>query len=253
VPDIEFSLQGDVAEIVLSRPVALNALRPSTASQLIAALGRLAAGREVRAVLLRGEGRAFCAGGDIVEMASASNPQEYLDELVRAMNVVIETIVTLPVIVVAAVHGSVAGGGIGLMLSADIVVADSDTTFVPAYGAVALTPDCGVTALLPAAIGYPRALNFLVGASAMSAERALDWGMISQVCAPGEAGEVAMQIASEIARQPQDIAGVTKRMLRSQVPQLSISLEREARNIVQSSGSATARQRIGAFASSSRD
>jgi 2-(1,2-epoxy-1,2-dihydrophenyl)acetyl-CoA isomerase len=253
VPDIELSLHGDVAEIVLSRPDALNALRLSTATELIVALDRIAADRDVRVVLLRGQGRAFCAGGDIVEMASAPNTQEYLDELVRAMNVVIATIVQLPVIVVAAVHGSVAGGGIGLMLSTDIVVADSDTTFVPAYGAVALTPDCGVTALLPAAIGYPRALNFLVGASRLSAERALDWGMISQVCAPGEAGEVGLQIASGIARQPRDIAGITKRMLRSQVPQLASALEREALNIVQSSGTATARHLIGAFASSSVD
>jgi 2-(1,2-epoxy-1,2-dihydrophenyl)acetyl-CoA isomerase len=248
--DITLSVTGNVAEIVLTRPIALNALRLTMATELVEALERVAADRDVRAVVLRGDGRAFCAGGDIVEMASAPDPQKYLEDLVGAMNVVIQTIVELPIVVVAAVHGSVAGGGVGLMLAADIIVADSNTTFLPAYGKVALTPDCGVTALLPAAVGYPRALSFLVATSELTADSALSWGMISRVCEVGGASAVGMQIASEIARQPAHVSGATKQLLRMQFPHLSAALEREAVTIVHSSGSTEARHLIGAFASS---
>jgi 2-(1,2-epoxy-1,2-dihydrophenyl)acetyl-CoA isomerase len=233
--------------ITLDRPDVSNALDLQAAEAFGAAV-RAASDDSVRAILLSGTGKRFCAGGDVASMADASDRAAYLLELATALEGHLRRLSELDKPIVAAVQGAVAGAGLAFVLNADLVVAAESTKFVMAYSGVGLTPDCGVSYLLPRAIGQQRALELALTGRVLTAPEARDWGLVTELAADGAAGTRGRELAKRLADEPTFALGQAKRLIRNS---WRVSREDnardEARTISQAVTTDDARQRIAAF------
>jgi len=211
-----------VLTVTLNRPAALNALDASV-RELLAAAWRQAAQPEVRAVLLTGAGRGFCAGQDLAE-------RPVPDGLRHAYNPVILGLAALDKPVVAAVNGVAAGAGLSLACAADIRIVAEGARFVPAFSRLGLAPDAGCSYYLPRLIGYGRALSWLATGEPMTSARALAVGLADEVVADDSVLAVASDLARRLAAVPGAAAPLTKRLLAgSGSASLAEQLEAEAR------------------------
>jgi 2-(1,2-epoxy-1,2-dihydrophenyl)acetyl-CoA isomerase len=244
VPTVRFDVADRVATITLDRPDAANAITPELAADFHAGVRRLSEDELPGVIVLAAEGRIFCAGGDVRGMAQALDRGRYLADLAGTMHEALIALRALPVPIVASVQGPVAGAGLGLVLAADLVIAAETARFVAAYSAIGLSPDCGVTALLPSTIGPRRAADLVVRNRKLDAATALEWGLVSEVCAPADLVERTRVIAAEIAAVPGTTAGESARLLRQ--PYHS-QLDEEARTISRLGATPVAEALIRAF------
>jgi 2-(1,2-epoxy-1,2-dihydrophenyl)acetyl-CoA isomerase len=210
---VGYGVVDGVAHVELHRPDAANSLNLDLARELVSAVEQAGSDADVRAVLLTGAGRRFCAGGDVNSFVSAADPQAYLFEVASVADAAARALAELPKPVVAGVHGAVAGAGLGLMLSCDLVVADPGTKFVFAYPGIGLTPDCGVSYLLPRAVGQQRALTFALGGAPLSGAEALSWGLVSELS--DDALVRARELAVSLAAGPTRALSQARRLLRT--------------------------------------
>lgn len=191
-----------VMRITLNRPDVLNSFDLGMGRQLQDVLDRAATDRAVRAVLLTGAGRAFCAGQDLgaVSLDAPGGPPD-LGNVVRELwNPVIRRIRQLPKPVVAAVNGVAAGAGANVALACDIVLASRNASFIQAFSRLGIIPDSGGTFFLPRLVGTARATALMFLAEKVPAEQAAAWGMIWRVCDAEalmpEAEALALQLAT---------------------------------------------------------
>ena len=206
MPDvIGYTVAHGVAHIRLNRPEVSNALDLDTARAFASAVERAATSDEVMAVLLTGGGRRFCAGGDVAAFAQAADQPTYIHQLASELDAGFQRLAGIQKPVVAAVHGAVAGAGLALMLSCDVIVADPATKFVFAYPAIGFTPDCGLSYLLPRSIGQHRALRFALMGEPASADDAYAWGMVTEVSADAQGRGAAL--ASDLPQAPRRPSG----------------------------------------------
>jgi 2-(1,2-epoxy-1,2-dihydrophenyl)acetyl-CoA isomerase len=207
---LALSTDGPVAVLLLNRPAALNALTHEMRLELRDALEWLAANDAIRAVVLGGQGRAFCAGADLKEAGSRGVEQELLDEYQPCFN----AIGAMAKPVIAAVTGSASGIGLSLALHCDLMIMTEDAFLCAAFGGIGLVPDGGASWLLVRQVGYRRAFQLAVEAERIPARRALELGLTNKVV-PAEAlmGQ-AHDWASQLATQsPLALAG-TKKLMR---------------------------------------
>ncbi|MCZ4551036.1 enoyl-CoA hydratase/isomerase family protein [Gordonia rubripertincta] len=204
-----------IARVILNRPESLNAINMATARALGNALGQISDDQEVRAVVLSGNGRAFCAGGDVGEMADAADRNLYMRELADTMHRALIELYDLPVPVVAQVHGTAAGAGLGIVLAADFVIASGSAQFLTAYTRIGLTPDCGVSYLLPMTIGPRNASSMLLSNTRLKAPRALEWGLITSVCDEPTLPSTAFELARSLSIAAHPATGSSRRLLRA--------------------------------------
>ncbi len=187
-PSIVSEIADGVLTITLNRPEVLNSFDRAMALGLQGALGRAAADEAVRAVLLTGAGRAFCAGQDLAAVlpADGGEPTD-LGAIVReCYNPIVRAIAMLEKPVVAAVNGIAAGAGANLALACDFVVASEEASFVQSFVHVGLIPDSGGTWMLPQLVGRARAAQLAMLGEKLPAPRALEWGMIFAVAPAAE-------------------------------------------------------------------
>jgi len=237
-----------VATLTLRRPESLNAFDLDLARRLREAVEAVAAS-DAEALVVAGEGRAFSAGGDVRAMAASGDAAAYLSALTEDVHGALAAMRELPLPVIARVHGPVAGGGLGLMLAADIAVAADSATFTAAYGAIGLSPDCGVTALLPRVIGEARARAFLLGGRRIDAATARDWGLVVRTAALDDL-DAAVAEEVELARGAgRDAVAATKALLTDDGYRAQLDRERD-RICALAAGSAA--PRIAAFAERAR-
>ena len=203
-----------VGRIILDRPKVSNAVDLETARQLAKAI-EAAAAPEIRSVLLTGEGARFCAGGDVQSFVAAAEPPAYLHQLATELEAALRRLSELPKPVVVAVQGAVAGAGLAFVLNADVVVAARSTKFRMAYAGIGLTPDCGVSYLLPRAVGTQRALELALTGRTLTADEAREWGLVAQVVDDAEASATAAGLARALADGPAHAFGQAKRLIRS--------------------------------------
>ena len=204
-----------VAHIALSRPEASNSFDLATAKALRAAVAKADADASVRAILLTGDGPRFCAGGDLPWAMSQPDPSAALLVLADELDGAFQALSASPKPVVAAVQGAAAGAGLALVVAADIVVAAEGTKFLAAYGAVGLTPDCGLSWHLPRVVGQQRALDLALTGRPVSAAEALDWGLVSRVVAADSVESTAADLAARIAAGSGFASSQTKRLMRT--------------------------------------
>lgn len=242
-----FDIADGVGRLTLNRPDAANALDLELAQQLRDAVER-AADPAVRCVLVAGSGKRFCGGGDLAAMDAATDSEAYVRELAGTVDEALCRLAELPIPVVAVVHGSVAGAGLAIMLTADLIVAEASTKLLMAYSNAALTPDCGVSWMLPRSVGTHRALEFALTGRVLSAQEARDWGMVTEVVDDGTGADRALGLATSMAAGPYEALGQTRRLIReSWTTDRRSSGADEAATIARSVTTPAAQQRIASF------
>lgn len=213
---INYELNGTVATITFNRPDALNALSQQLTKDLRMAIEK-AVDDKARAVVLTGSGRAFCSGGDLREMqeigAQQGRVEGFLDAPLKALHNVIRLIRKTPIPFVAAVNGVCAGAGVNFALACDIVLAADDAAFREAFVRIGLTPDCGGTFFLPRAIGEKLATEMFMTGDSITADRAVQIGMINRVVPAAQLLSEATTLATKLAAGPTASLGRIKRMM----------------------------------------
>src|SRR5579863_9862059 len=213
-PTVQVETRGAVALVTLNRPESGNALNLQMAMDLLAAAMTCARNAAVRAVVLSGAGRNFCFGGDLRAMASRDDAgADYIRELTTYLHAAISHFVRMDPPVIAAVNGTAAGAGVGLVAMADLALAAHGAKFNLAYTNAGLTPDAGTSFLLPRIVGVKRAMELLLLNRALGAEEALSWGLVNEVIADELLLERAVELAERLARGPATAYGATKRLI----------------------------------------
>ncbi|CAN5494976.1 2-(1,2-epoxy-1,2-dihydrophenyl)acetyl-CoA isomerase PaaG [soil metagenome] len=221
-----FEADAAVATITLNRPDALNALNAAMRRELGAALKAAARDATVRAVVLTGAGRGFCAGADL---RGGSGERDFRRVITTEYNPLIEAIRTLPKPVIASVNGVAAGAGMSLALAADLVIAAEDARFVPAFNRIGLVPDSGLTRTVVRAVGRHRAFEILMGERQLSAAEAQDAGLVAAVVPADSLADATRELAQRLASGPTRGFALTKRLLNlGEDASLSDSLAAEA-------------------------
>lgn len=215
---ILFERQGGVAHITLNRPEVLNALSYPMYREITDAFDTVAAEPELRAVLLTGSGRAFCSGADLARKFNIPEGATIGDGVAEAMhrliNPMVARIAALKKPVIAAVNGPTAGGGVGLALACDIVIAAKSAYFVQVFGPnLGIVPDIGCTWLVPRLIGRARALGLALTGERLPAEKAADWGLIWQAVDDAELLPTATALARKLAEGPTTGFGLIKKAI----------------------------------------
>lgn len=186
--------------------------------------------KDVRAVVIRGRGRLFCTGGDLVEIrAQGDRSPAYVRELLSYLHEALNLIAAIPAPVVAAVNGTAAGAGLALAAACDLTVALDRAQFVMAYTKVGLTPDGSSTWFLPRIIGLKRSLELALSNRAISAVEARDWGLVNEVLNDREFEPYVSSLATRLSSGATSAFGQSKRLLRtSHLETLSAQMEAEA-------------------------
>lgn len=225
-----------VARVVLQRTDMHNALVPELLNELLAALAGLKNDASCRAVVLAANGPAFSIGGDMRRFRRERERGElraYGDALVGQLNETILALIDLPQPVVAAVHGIVTGGSIGLVLAADIVMVAPQAVFKAHYATAGFGPDGGWTALVSRLAGRRRAATALLLNRSIRAEEAVAWGLASEVVAAETLQFSAIAAASKIAAYPLGTMRAAKRLLWGDREQLAADLAAERARFVE--------------------
>jgi 2-(1,2-epoxy-1,2-dihydrophenyl)acetyl-CoA isomerase len=213
---VKFESNENVAIITLNRPDALNALSLQLTKDLRAAIEQ-AISDNARAVVLTGEGRAFCSGGDLREMQSMwkreGRIEAFLEEPLKELHDVIRLMRETPIPFLAAVQGVCAGAGTNFALACDLVFAAENASFNEAFVRIGLSPDCGGTFFLPRAVGEKLAAEMFMTGETLPAKRALEIGMINRVVEAENLMSEAMQMAKKLALAPTGSIGRIKQML----------------------------------------
>lgn len=199
----------------LNRPRFANAANAELLRQLYFGLKECGGDSSIGAVVLRGEGKHFSAGGDIKEFnARGDDLPAYMVEVTGWLNSCVLAMVRLPKPVVAAVHGAVAGGGgFGVMCAADLVVAAESSRFSGPGTGLGMTPDAGTTVTLTERVGFPMAMELILMNSPLTAAEAHAAGLINWVVADDELEERAASIAEQLASGPARGTAMAKRLM----------------------------------------
>jgi 2-(1,2-epoxy-1,2-dihydrophenyl)acetyl-CoA isomerase len=195
---------GAVVTIVLDRPDRGNALTAQLKDELLDALAAAGADGDVRAVVLTGAGKAFCAGQDLAEHAAAlqADPASAFDTIAHHYAPIVTALATMPKPVVAAINGACAGAGLGLALACDLRLAAAGARLSTAFTAIGLTCDSGLSATLVRAVGAARASELILLAEPFTAEQAASWGVVTAVVAAEELPAAAAELAGRLASGP---------------------------------------------------
>ncbi len=247
---ITLSIDAGIANLTLARPAALNALSRPLLLEMIAALDYLRDTKTARVLVLRGEGKGFSSGADL---ASGSSPAgaagfDAGDVLEHYYNPLMERLFALPIPIVAGVQGPVAGAGCMLALFADIVIAARSAFFLQAFVNIGLVPDAGSMWLLPRLIGRSRALGMMMLGERISAEKALEWGMIYDVVDTEALDAAVDDIAVRFAKGPTRSYALIRQGVRVALEQSftqALQMEREAQRLA--GNSSDFREGVSAF------
>jgi 2-(1,2-epoxy-1,2-dihydrophenyl)acetyl-CoA isomerase len=239
-----------VRTLVLNRPDAFNSLTIPLKEDLLAALREAAEDVSVRAVVLSGAGRAFCAGQDLREhvgLLQANDPAP-LSTVEQHYNPLIQTVTAMPKPVIAAVNGTAAGAGASLAYASDLRIAARSAKFLMAFANVALTADSGASWTLPRLVGYGRAMEMLLLAQPVEAEEALRIGLVNRVVPDGDALAEAQALATRMAAGPTTAyAKIKQAMLAAASAELDGALAVEATTQAEAGRTADHHEAVEAF------
>lgn len=244
-----FELRDGVAHVTLNRPDAANAINLELAQELYDAMLRCDEDPAARAVLLGGSGKMFCAGGDLKTFAARKDDlPAHLKLLTHHIHGAVALMARMDAPVITAVNGTVAGGGLGLVFGADLVIAAESARLTMAYTRAGLSPDASTSFFLPRLVGLRRALDLTLTNRVLSAREAMEWGLVNRVVPDAELAAAATALAQEMAQGPTAAFGAAKRLLReSFTDTLETHLHAEARAIAGLSRNPDAREGIAAF------
>jgi 2-(1,2-epoxy-1,2-dihydrophenyl)acetyl-CoA isomerase len=237
-----------VATVTLNRVDAGNALNMQMGRELLDAALACEFDPKVRAVVLTGAGKHFGFGGDIRGMAEQGDAVGgFLNELTTHIHAAISSFTRMRAPVVAAVNGTAAGGAVGLVCTADLAIAGRGSKFSLAYTGIGMAPDCGTSFLLPRIVGRRRALELFLTNRVLTAEEALDWGLVNQVVEDSEVLAQARALAARLAAGPTDSYGAVKRLMVTSDPGFEAQMAAEGRAIAAQSLHPNGKEGVRAF------
>src|SRR3954447_7721659 len=250
---LKIEIDGEIGTLTLDRPDAFNAMSPEMIGELTVAFAWLADQAPLRALIITGAGKAFCAGGDVnwfktgVESEEIDLPSE-VRRGAEALHAAIVDLRRIPYPVIAAVNGAAAGAGFSLALACDTRIASEKAFFVPAYGRIGASPDGGMTSFLPRVVGPARALEILLDDPNMRAPDALSEGIVSAVVPPEELMGAARAKAEEWAAKAPHYVKMAKRLTHVSIENsLTEHLQLERHGIADSMGTEDLRNGVTAF------
>lgn len=229
-------IEGAIATITLNRPNAFNSIDLSIAKKLEQLSAEVEASDDIRVLVIEGEGRAFCAGGDLQTIgraAAADTIAPVVGELLQHYHAFITTLRRMPKIVLASVHGSAAGAGLSLAFVADLCIAAEDARFTPAYSKLGVSPDGGGTVGVVASVGPRRAMQIFLAEDSFSAAQAYQWGLVANVVPPAELKAATRELAHRLAENaPAGVAATKALIHRAHVTPIEQQLEAERDAII---------------------
>ena len=201
-PAVLYAAEGGVATLTMNRPQVLNALNDDLLNGLREGLARAKADETVRALLLTGAGKGFCAGADLAAGTARKGPYDVSQGLRERFHPIILAMRQFPKPIVGAVNGAAAGAGMSIALACDIVLAGASASFLQAFTRIGLVPDCGSTWFLPRMVGDVRARALVMLADKITAADALRYGLVWKVYADGQLLAEAQATAARMAQMP---------------------------------------------------
>ena len=255
--DLKYELSNGVALVTLNRPEKMNAMGPRLVHELLDVLESSRHDDVVKAMVITGAGRGFCAGADVSGGADTRRLSEELDEAdsfrrhkaapIGHYGVLFSALNDYPKPIVAAVNGAAAGAGMSLALACDIRLASSNARFISAFVHRAISPDTGSTFYLPQMIGKGRALELMYTGEPLSAADAERYGLTNRTLDPESLVEEAIALAEKIARGPSLAIELTKRLVNNQATTFDMQVEREAWGLSITSDSEDRQEGIDSF------
>jgi 2-(1,2-epoxy-1,2-dihydrophenyl)acetyl-CoA isomerase len=248
---VRYDVDDGVATIRLDRPEAGNTIDLTLVEDFYEAVSRAAGGPGVRAILLGGTGGSLSAGGDLAMFAGLPRAElpGRLRQMIDLWHLALERLTRIDSPVVCAVQGAAAGGGLGLLYAADVVVAAEDSRFALGYAAIGLASDGGNTWFLPRLVGLRRAQQLMLLNRRLTAPEALDWGLVTEIVPAAEVEDRARALAGQLAAGPTQAFGRMKRLLRdSWTADLPTQLSAETTQMSEAGASDDAAEGIAAFA-----
>jgi 2-(1,2-epoxy-1,2-dihydrophenyl)acetyl-CoA isomerase len=239
-----------VATIRLNRPEAGNAIDLTLVEDFYEAVFRAAEDPAVRALLLCGAGQSLSTGGDLATFAGldAGELSARLRQMTDLYHLALDRLTRIDPPVVCAVRGAAAGGGLGLLHAADVVIAAEDSKFALGYAAIGLASDGGNTWFLPRLVGLRRAQELILLNRRLTAPEALDWGLVTEIVPAAEVEKRALELAQRLAAGPTQAFGRIKRLLRdSWTTDLPGQLSAETTQMSEAGASDDAAEGIAAF------
>jgi enoyl-CoA hydratase/carnithine racemase len=250
---LSIEIEGEIGTLTLERPKALNAMSPEMIGELVLASAWLADRAPLRGLIVTGAGRAFSAGGDVTWFKGGLEDSE-LDlpsDVRRGADVLHQAIVDfrrIPYPVIGAINGVAAGAGFSLALMCDLRIASADAAFVCAYGRIGASPDGGMTYFLPRVVGPAKALELLLEDPLMSAEQALELGLVSRVVAADALVDEARAEAGKLAAKAPHYVRTAKRLVAQSLDNtLADHLQVERHGIADSMATEDLREGVTAF------
>lgn len=221
-----------VLTITLNRPDKLNALNDTMRYELLDAFQQAQADPDIRTIVVTGAGRGFCSGADLVagsEPMTSDSSLPFGDLLRATYNRIILQMRALPKPIIAAVNGVAAGAGMSLALACDLRIASDSASFTQAFIKIGLVPDSGSTWLLPRLVGVTRAMELMLTGRRLSAQEALDLGIVNQVVPADQLPNIVSQLTQEFANAPTRTIGYIKQAVDFALENtLADALEKEA-------------------------
>ncbi len=243
---------GGLAIVTLNRPQAYNAIDPALGEALLDALVECDEDASVRAVLLCGAGKAFCAGGDLKAMRANADADGFANVFIKRLTIllhgVVATMARMEKPVIGAVHGPAGGAGFSLALACDLVLAAQGASFVMAYSNAGLAPDGSSTFFLPRIVGPRRAYDLIANNPVLSAAEAKDLGIVNEIMPDDGFMEAARAYAARLAGGPTRALGAAKRLLAlSPDAGLETQMEHERRAIAATAATEDFKEGVAAF------
>src|SRR6516162_1091881 len=221
--DVLVDRDGSVGLITINRPSRLNAVAPETGDTLASAFRELEADSRIRAVVLTGAGRGFCAGADI-----SGDVGDARRVLLETWNPLVQTMRSLQLPIIAAINGVAAGAGVSLALACDLRVAARTARFELSFAKIRLMPDAGLTWLLPRVVGLGRANELAFLGGRLSAAEARDWGLVNRLSEDGHALTDAVEMARRFAELSVSVAAIKRAHQRALETEFASQLTYEA-------------------------
>jgi 2-(1,2-epoxy-1,2-dihydrophenyl)acetyl-CoA isomerase len=242
------AIAGGVATLTLNRPAVLNAFDAAMARAFLERVEALAGRSDVRAILIKGEGRAFCAGGDVSQFGTGGNAEAAVDAIIQPLHAGLLRLAGLPVPTLACLHGAVAGAGFSLAIACDLAIAATDARFSMAYARIGATPDASGTWHLPRLVGMRKARELALLGETLTADEALRLGLLNRIASPDDLAAQAQALAERLAAGPTQAYGRIKHLLDASLGQnLAAQLEAERQAFLASTRTADFGEGISAF------
>ena len=244
---LKFARSGPVISIVLARPEAANGMN-ATLTRELAEVAALCDDDTAKVVTLTGEGRFFCAGGDLKAVAAADSPGAYVNGMAEDLHRAMSMFARMDAVLITAVNGVAAGAGFPLAVSGDLVLAAESASFTMAYTKAGLSPDGGSSYLLPRLIGLRKTQELMITNRVLTSAEAAQWGLVTTVVADAELPAALDELAARTASGARNSnAAVKELLLTAYASSFEDQVAREARLISECAESVDGKEGVAAF------